>query len=127
MRIQTIQSTNNNKTNFKARFINDKNGNFLRFWNDALKSRDLLSKAKNFSDVHPYDVLEIIGLNETDAAVKSYDVFNHNTGVTSSYKTKATTPKNKVLEFLLDSIDDDKNIFNNDFSTMMYNLLLGRK
>ena len=67
MRIQSIYT--NNQTNFNARFINDKNGNFQKPWNDALKSTDFFNKAEKFSNGLPSDSLEILSIKTLDLVV----------------------------------------------------------
>ena len=128
MRIQTIQSTNNNnKTDFKARFINDKNGNFIRLWDDAWKSADLFNKAKEFRNGLPADSLEILSIKNLDLLTSGYEVLNHNTGKKSLYKISDNSPKYGVLGYLIDLIHSDKTLFEKDFSTNIYNFLLGKK
>lgn len=127
MHIQTIQSTQNNKnTSFKARFINDKNGYFQELWTSAYKSKSLFDKAKHFNKTHPNDTLEIVGIKNCDIITDGYEVFNHNTGSKSLYKMKSVTKKEGVLSNLLDLINNDKQIFEKNYSNKIYNLLLGK-
>lgn len=130
MHIQSIHSiNNNNQTNFKARFINDKNGYFRELWDCASKSEILFNKAKHFSNILPDDTLEItnkISKYGYHFYYPEYEIFNHNTGAKSLYQFPYT-PQFDILNQLLDLIATDEELFNNRrTSGSTYNLLLGK-
>ena len=129
MFILPIQATQNSKrTNFKARFVNDAEGNFRKLWLAAAKTKDLEDKARYFRNTHPNDCLEIIGARPNTVIDMEYEVFNHSNGEKSSYITKPNMPFYKTLEFILDSIRADKYLFNKEYApARIYKLLTSAK
>ncbi len=126
MHIVPIQKQMNMKpTNFKAHFLDDDKGYFRDMWLTADKSRSLLNLANQLHDFREDDMLEIVNKKKNYTSVE-YEIFNHNTGFKSSYKVGSNVTINKTLEFLLDSVLSDKNLFLKDLSSHIYNLLLKR-
>lgn len=115
--IQSPQITSSKQPNFKASFVNDRNGYFQKIWIGASKTRDLLGKARRFHNLFEGDKLEIIGhkrhITPTGDCM-GYDVFNHSTGEQAHYKAEPNMRFEKTLEFLLDSVLSDRKIFGTD-------------
>ena len=124
--IQSSQITSSKQPNFKASFINDTKGYFQEIWLGATKTRDLMDSAKKFHNLFEGDKLEILGHKQHISPAGNcigYDVFNHSTGYKAHYKAEPNMPFDKTLEFLLESIFDDRKIFETNFSSRIYNLL----
>ena len=79
MKINAIN--NNYSTSCKAKFINDKNGNFRKLWQDSVLDMELASMIDNFAKTNKKHSLEITDvLYNEQGKTTSYIIFNHRNG-----------------------------------------------
>lgn len=129
MQVQRIQSTDScRKPCFKAKFVNDVNGNFRRLWTAADKKENILKSWVRDFDGLPNHRLEILNIREPKLknAWYAYDIFNHNTGKTKTFYSDFISEKSKLLQLLV-GIGTDKEFFVEDEATALYKKLTDTK
>jgi hypothetical protein len=111
MKIQPVQSTNN--INHKAKFINDRNGNFRRLWQDSVLDTELPSMIDNFAKNNKKHSLEITDvLYNEKRRTTTYTIFNHKNGFGLTVETNQSPGfiLHKILEKISESqLFSDKN------------------
>ena len=111
MKIQPIQSTNN--INHKAKFINDKNGNFRKLWQNSVLDMELASMIDNFAKNNKKHSLEITDvLYNEKRRTTTYTIFNHKNGFGLTVETNQSPGfiLHKILEKISESqLFSDKN------------------
>ena len=80
MKINTINKNTCNPS-YKAKFINDRNGNFRKLWQDSVLDMELASMIDSFAKKNKKHSLEITDVlyNEKEKTT-SYKIFNHRNG-----------------------------------------------
>ena len=130
MKIYSIQQQNslNKKQNFKAYFVNDAKGVFNNLWENAEKSEALNKQIRLLSSSFKHHPLEIVGYLEghmcSDSIWRSAcKILNHYTGtITAYFHTGKINPKYE-LSFLLERINNDKELFEDSGISETYRLL----
>lgn len=130
MKIQPIQNNSNNQ-NFKAKFINDVNGNFRRLWDVAPATDTFAKQVEKFTNTNKHHVLEITEI-KPDLEMDNYgkwqsgtrfSIYNHTNGKISEYFQAAIFAENRSgalltwkgsLLFILESLMKEKSFFSED-------------
>ena len=80
MKINAVNNNNYN-TSSKAKFINDKNGNFRKLWQASVLDMELASIIDNFAKKNKKHSLEITAvLYNKKRKTTTYTIFNHRNG-----------------------------------------------
>lgn len=123
MKIQPIQKNSKNQ-NFKAKFINDVNGNFRRLWDVAPATDTFAKQVEKFTNTNKHHVLEITEI-KPDLEMDNYgkwqsgtrfSIYNHTNGKISKYFQAAISAKtwSGSLLFILESLMKEKSFFSED-------------
>ena len=122
MQVQKIQSTDSSrKPCFKAKFVNDLNGNFRRMWQAADKTivGCYADSFENFSN-HKLEITNVRNISVVSSNF-AYDIFNHNTGKNCTVYLGLPAENDKTLYNLICEIMDHKDIFEEDNISKIYN------